>query len=365
MNRKNATLWFLASLIVLFGAIALLIVWPFLRSLAAAVIVAVIFFPAYRKVLRWTGNRPTWASLLTTLAIVFLFLLPVTLVLLKATNEAIIAAQRLSRLSAEQGGFGQFVLILAERPLRFFGRFVDLSKYDIHTAVTNGLQRVSLAVLSSGASFLGSLARFTADFFLMLILLFFLFRDGEKWSDELGSLMPLTPSQTARLFRNINDTIIGNVYGIVSVGVIQGTLTGIATAIVGLPSPLLFSIAAFFASILPVVGAALVWVPAGLYLIFTGTLWKGVFILAWGAIVISMVDNVVRPWVVSGKVELHPLVLMFVILGGVQVFGFLGLFLGPVIVSVLAAIFKILREELASPPADLAAAHATDPARVP
>ena len=75
---------------------------------------------------------------------------------------------------------------LAERPLRFFGRFVDLSKYDIHTAVTNGLQRVSLAVLSSGASFLGSLARFTADFFLMLIVVFFLFRDGEKWSDELG-----------------------------------------------------------------------------------------------------------------------------------------------------------------------------------
>ena len=92
---------------------------------------------------------------------------------------------------------------------------------------------------------------------------------------------------------------------------------------------MLFSIAAFFASILPVVGAALVWVPAGLYLIFTGALWKGIFILAWGAIVISMVDNVVRPWVVSGKVELHPLVLMFVILGGVQVFGFLGLFLRP------------------------------------
>ena len=365
MNTKNAALWFLASLTLVFGALALLIVWPFLRSLAAAVIVAVIFFPFYRQVLRWTGKRPTWASLVTTLGIVFLFLLPVSLILLKATNEAIIAAQRLSRLSAEQGGFAQFVLALAERPLHFFGRFVDLSKYDVHTALTNGLQRASLVVLSSGASILGSLARFTADFFLTLIVVFFLFRDGEKWAQGLGTLMPLSSAQTSRLFQNINDTIIGNVYGILSVGFIQGTLTGIATAIAGLPSPLLFSIAAFFASILPVVGAALVWLPAGLYLIFTGAIWKGVFVLLWGSIVISMVDNIVRPWVVSGKVELHPLVLMFVILGGVQVFGFLGLFLGPVVVSVLAAVFQILREELENPHPELATPQPVEAAPAP
>ena len=205
-----------------------------------------------------------------------------------------------------RAGLALFVQALAERPLHFFGRFVDLSKYDIHSAITNSLQRVSLAVLSSGAAVLGSLARLTANFFFMLIVVFFLFRDGERWAAGLGSLMPLSPAQTSRLFRNINDTIIGNVYGIVSVGFIQGVLTGIATAIVGLPSPLLFSIAAFFASILPVVGAALVWAPAGLYLIFTGAIWKGIFVLIWGAVVISMVDNIVRPWVVSGKVELHP-----------------------------------------------------------
>jgi predicted PurR-regulated permease PerM len=355
MNNKKITLWFLASLVILFGALALLIAQPFLRSIAAGVIVAVIFHPAYKRVLRWMGNRRTWAALVATLGIVFLFLLPVTLILLKATTEAITAAQRLSRLSAEQGGFGQFVFAMAERPLHFFGRFVDLSRFDIHNAIASSLQRLSYTVLSSGAAVLGSLARFAADFLFMLIVVFFLFRDGETWAAGLGSLMPLSPAQTSRLFRNINDTIIGNVYGIVSVGLIQGILTGIATAIVGLPSPLLLSIAAFFASILPVVGAALVWAPAGLYLIFTGALWKGIFVLAWGAIVISAVDNVVRPWVVSGKVELHPLVLMFVILGGVQVFGFLGLFLGPVVVSVLAAVFQMLREELKTHPSVLAA----------
>jgi predicted PurR-regulated permease PerM len=348
MTAKDATLWFLASLLLVFGAIALLVIWPFLRPLAGAIIVAVIFFPAYTRVLRWTGRRPTLASLITTIGIVLLFLFPITLILLKATSEAILAAQRLSRLSAEQGGFALSVMTLAERPLQFVGRFVDLSKFDIRAAITSNLQRLSLTILSSGAAILGSLTRLTANFFFMLIAAFFLFRDGQNWADGLGKLMPLSPAQTARLYHNIADTIIGNVYGIVSVGLVQGILTGVVMAIVGLPSPLLLGIAAFFASIIPVVGAALVWVPAGLFLIFSGALWKGIFVLLWGAVLISTADNVVRPWVVSGKVELHPLVLLFVILGGVELFGFLGLFLGPVVVSVFSAVFHMLREEMAN-----------------
>jgi predicted PurR-regulated permease PerM len=137
------------------------------------------------------------------------------------------------------------------------------------------------------------------------------------------------------------------VYGILSVGAVQGILTGVAMAIVGIPSPLLLGLGAAFASVIPVVGAGIVWIPAGLYLIFTGAMWKGIFVLFWGSIVISSADNIVRPWVVSGKVQLHPLVLLFFILGGVAAFGFLGLFLGPVIASVMVVLFAMFREELA------------------
>src|SRR5208283_5285764 len=105
-------------------------------------------------------------------------------------------------------------------------------------------------------------------------------------------------------------------------------------------------LSAALASVVPVVGAALVWAPAGLYLIFTGSMWKGIVVLLWGVFVVSTSDNIVRPWVVSGKVELHPLVLLFFILGGVEAFGFLGLFLGPVIASVLTVLFAMFREEL-------------------
>jgi len=94
------------------------------------------------------------------------------------------------------------------------------------------------------------------------------------------------------------------------------------------------------------VGAGLVWGPAGIYLIFTGAVWKGIFVLLWGSVVISTADNIIRPWVVSGRVELHPLILLFFILGGVEAFGFLGLFLGPVVASILAVLFRMFRADL-------------------
>jgi predicted PurR-regulated permease PerM len=346
MNSRKATIWFLACVLFAIAAVAILITWPFLRTIASAVIVAVIFYPVYERVLRWTRYRRGWASLLSTLGLVIVFLIPVTVVLLKATSEATAIAQRLSRMSAEQGGLTLFVTAMLERPLHFIARFVDVSKIDVHTIVTSSVQRISVAVLSSGASILGHLAQLTANFILMLVILFFLFRDGQGWSESIAAMMPLSPAQSSRLFRNISDTIIGNVYGILSVGLAQGVLTGVAVAIAGLPSPLLFGLGAFFASIVPVVGAALVWLPAGLFLIFTGSLWKGIFVLVWGSVVISTADNIIRPWVVSGKMQLHPLVLLFFILGGVQVFGFLGLFLGPVVASVLFAVLDMLRSEV-------------------
>ena len=159
------------------------------------------------------------------------------------------------------------------------------------------------------------------------------------------SPFPCPRGQARKLFSNISDTIVANVYGIVSVGVAQGILTGIAMVIAGLPSALLLGLCAAFASIVPVAGAALVWVPAGLYLIFVGATWKGIFVFVWGVGVVSTADSIIRPWVVGGKVALHPLVLVFSILGGVQAFGFLGLFLGPVIASVLAVLLGMIREE--------------------
>ncbi len=347
MYSKRTTLWFLGTLILIVLGFAFVITLPFLYPFAAAVILAVVFYPAHQRILTWTKGRSGIASLLSTLALLFLFGIPLFIIIMLAANEAKTAAQYLTRRSAEQGGFTLFLTTMAERGLRFLGHWIDLSKYDIRGAITSRVQQAGVIVLGSGATILSNLARLLAKSLIALVVIFFLFRDGRSWIHKTEQIIPLTPVQARRLFSNISDTIVANVYGILSVGLAQGVLTGIALAIVGSESPLLLGLCAALASVVPVVGAALVWAPAGLYLIFTGATWKGVFVLIWGLVVISAADNVVRPWVVSGKVELHPLVLLFFILGGVEAFGFLGLFLGPVIASVLAVLLSMVREELA------------------
>ena len=346
MYSKQTTLWFLGVLILVVLGFAFVITLPFLYPVAAAIIIAVVFYPVHRRILEWTHGRSGTAALLSTLALLFLFGVPLFVIVMLAANEAITAAQYLTRVSAEQGGFTLFLTTMAERGLRIMGRWIDVSKFDIQGAVRSHVQQAGVMVLGSGAAILGNFARLIVKSLIALVVVFFLFRDGLGWIRRTEEITPLSPAQARKLFSNISDTIVANVYGILAVGVAQGVLTGIALAIVRAESPLLLGLCAAFASVVPVVGAALVWAPAGLYMIFTGATWKGVFVLSWGLVVISAADNIIRPWVVSGKIELHPLVLLFFILGGVEAFGFLGLFLGPVIASVLAVLFGMVREQL-------------------
>jgi len=349
MTSKRTTIVFLVTLILIVLGFTFVITQPFLRPFAFAIILAVVFYPLHELILRWTKQRSGSASLLSTLLLILLFGVPTLIITMLAANEALTAAHYLGRRSAEEGGFTLFAMTLVDRPLQFVGRWVDLPKYDINNIIRSNAQKASVWMVGLGANVLSGVARFITDSLITFVVVFFLFRDGKGWAYRGGMLMPLSPEQVARLYRNIADTIIANVYGILSVGVAQGVLTGIAMRIVGMPSSLLLGLAAGFASIIPVVGSALIWAPVAIYLLVTGSIWKGVFLLLWGVLVVSSIDNVIRPWVVGGRVGLHPLVLVFFILGGVQAFGFLGLFLGPVVASVLAALGDILREELKQP----------------
>lgn len=363
MYSKRTTLWFLGILTLIVLGFALVIAQPFFYPFAAAIILAVVFYPAYQRILGKTKGKPAKAALLSTLALLFLFGVPVFIIIALVAKEAVNAAQYLTRQSAEQGGFALFLTAVAERSLRFVGRWVDVSRYDIRGAVTSHVQQAGVWVLGSGALILSNFARLIAESLMTLVVVFFLFKDGRGWIQQAEEVLPLPPGLARTLFSNISDTIVANVYGIISVGAAQGFLTGIALAITGSQSALLLGLCAALASVVPVVGAALIWVPAGLYLIFAGVIWKGIFVLVWGVAVVSTADNIIRPWVVGGKVALHPLVLVFSILGGIQVFGFLGLFLGPVIVSVLSALLGMIREEL--PHGDAKLEHDREPCNSP
>jgi predicted PurR-regulated permease PerM len=349
MNTRRRTIIFLSALLLIALGLAAVIILPFLKPFAFAVILALVFYRVHERILQRLPGHPGMASLISTLLLMLLFGVPALIITTLAANETLSAAHYLGRRSAEEGGFTSFVIAMADRPLRFASRWVDFSQYDVKTIVRSNAEKVSVWMVGTGASILSNVARFVADSLITFVVLFFLFRDGQQWAYRAGTLMPLSREQVASLYRNISDTVVANVYGILTVGAAQGVLTGIAMKIVGMQSSLLLGVLAGFASIIPVVGAALIWAPVAIYLLFTGSIWKGVFLLIWGTAVISSVDNVLRPWVVSGRVELHPMVLLFFIFGGVEAFGFLGLFLGPVVASVLKAVFDMLRAELDTP----------------
>jgi len=152
------------------------------------------------------------------------------------------------------------------------------------------------------------------------------------------------------LLTGIRDSVVANLYGILAVGLAQGLLTGAAFAVLGVPSPLLLGLTTAVCSLVPIVGTMLVWLPAAIYLMAIGHLWKGIILMLWSSVVVGTIDNIIRPLVIGSKVELHPLLLLFALLGGLQVFGFIGIFIGPVVLSVISALTDMLREELSAPP---------------
>jgi predicted PurR-regulated permease PerM len=356
LNSKRQTIVFLSALVLLVLVLAIVITWHFLRPFAFAIILAVVFYPLHERMLRFTKGRTGLASLLSTLAVLIVFGVPAFVITTIGANEALSAAHYLSRRSAEEGGFTLFATNILSGPVSYIGHWIDLSKFDIHAIITSNVQKISLGMVGFGAAVFSNLARFTVDSLITFVIVFFLFREGKDWAYRAGKIMPISDDRVSRLYENISDTIIANVYGILTVGAVQGVLTGIAMRIVGVPSAMLLGLGAGFASIIPVVGSSIVWGPVAIYLFVQGAMWKAVFLLVWGTIVVSSMDNIVRPWVVGGRVELHPMVLVFFILGGVEAFGFIGIFLGPVVASVLAAVFGMLREELSEPPATISAA---------
>ncbi len=344
MNGKKATLVFLGVLLVVAFALIFFIEWPFVEPVAFAIIIAVVFDPIYERILK-DVKRPGFASLLTIVILILLFAIPFTLMLMKASSQALEIGKYLSQKSAEQGGVVPSVMKLAEKPLLFTGRYVDLSSVKLREQVASHLNQMGVALLGRGAALLGNLVGLITNSAITLITVFFLFRDGKRLVQRISEFMPLSADQSRRFLHGISDAIVANVYGMAAVGAAQGILTAIALRICSFSSSTLLGLLAGVCSLIPIVGAGLVWAPAGVYLMVTGHLGKGIFILIWGTLVISSVDNVIRPLVIKGRVQVHPLLLLFALIGGAQAFGLLGVFLGPVLLSVISVLLKILFEE--------------------
>lgn len=342
-NKEASNKLFLLALAAVSLYFCYVVAKPFLKAIFLAVMIAVVFYPIHAGV-RARIRRRNLAAIISTILVLVAVVVPAVILGAVVTQEITSLYRLLSERNAEQGGLNPQVMHALDRLLEWAGRYVNLSKFDVRGTVLRYVEQITRFLLSWGAQAVGNIVSFLVDILIAFFTLFFLFRDGASVKTRGAAVLPLNSSQIERLFTGISNSIIANVHGCLAVGGAQGALTALAFWAVGLPSPVVWGVVTALFSLIPLIGSAAVWGPAGIILLMGGHWWKGLFLLGWGAGVIAQIDNFVRPYVIGQRAKLHTLLIFFSLLGGVQAFGVMGLFVGPVIVSITTVVLEMLLE---------------------
>jgi len=349
-DAHKKRLIFLLILIAALLFLALDMVRPFLRPLTLASVIALGCYPLHAWLQRRI-RRQDWAALTTTLIVFLGVALPAFVLTYLISGELVHIAQSISDQSTREGGFVAYLQHGQERFLLWVGHYVDVEQFRIRERLSDLPEKASGLLLRLGSSIAGSAVNGITDGILTFVFLFFFFRDGATWLEGLAEALPLRRENVDRLYRSVHSSVVATLYGLVGVALAQGLLTGLGLYIWGIDNFLMLGMLASVCSVVPVIGTSLVWGPAAVYLLATGHPYKALFLVAWGLLVVGMADNIIRPLVLRGKMQLPILLLLFAILGGLLTFGFVGLFLGPVIFALLTAALPILREEIGEQPA--------------
>jgi predicted PurR-regulated permease PerM len=343
---KQAELVFLSALTLLGLYLSYLLVRPYAGPILFAVVLAIIFYPLHEKLLRVLRN-PSASALLTTLITLIATVLPLVLLAIALSRELTDLYQTLTMKSAAGGGIAQLLLHYAQVATEWIRQRIGLPPIDIRGVTLRYVGQASAAIVQFGAGAIANFFKLLVDAAITFLLLFFLFRDGRSGLKRVTSTLPMSDERASELLRRIGSTVTATFYGGLAVAAIQGTLAGLAFYVLGLQSAVLWGFVTAIASLLPVVGSATVWVPMSVVLLASGHWLKAVLLLGWGFGVVGLVDNLVRPLIVRAGTQLHMVFIFLSLLGGLSAFGMLGLFLGPVILSVTGAVIGMLRDEVA------------------
>ena len=343
--------FFALLLAILYGAF--LILSPFLKAITWAAILAVLFYPAYAWLLKLLRGRATAAAFTIILVITLLVVLPGLQVARFLTEEAVDLVKSVASLVNDQDGKAWQETPWVQELLRWWNTLgMQLASFDLNLdwkkLLLQAVQFSSGVVVSQVTGVAQNIFLLFSNFVIMLFTLFFFLRDGADFCYRLRRLLPMDHKHQERLFRNIIDSMSAVVHGSLVVAMIQGFLAGLAYWILGVPYPVLWGVATAFAALLPFGGTTIISIPASIYLFLDGQTVRGFLLLGWCLGVVVMIDNVLKPILIGTRLRLPMLVLFFSILGGLAVFGGLGVILGPVLFALLAALLDLYLEEYAT-----------------
>lgn len=346
ISRQN--IFVIAFFALLLGLLSLLfsLLEPFLRSFVWATIFVMVFYPVYSFLFRWTGKRSSLAAFFSTLLVMTFLALPGFFIAVNLGREIPKAYAFLS--TAQWDEKSQWVMTQLKEFnlgnwLKDWG--IDSSQYEavIQKQISGALESFSQTILAKFSEVFANVARFALDVALVCVALFFFFRDGARLALWTTEMLPLEKEHREKVTQTFSDTVTAVVRAIFLTALAQGVMSGLGFYVAGVPVPILLGLVAFVNSFIPFLGAASVWIPVSIWLLYNGQTAAGMGLILWGG-VITVVDYVLKPWIIGNRAKLPLFWLFFTTLGGLKVYGILGIFLGPIILSMGMAFLAIYRD---------------------
>lgn len=322
---------------------------PFLVPLGWGAVIGILTFPIYKELHQRLNGRDMAAAWIMTPLVVLTLVLPVGALAFLLTGEATEAYHVLEEVTAE----GKLLVLenIKRHPsvapwLERIGPVTDMLGIDLGETMVPAMKKVTDFVLGYSTAIVKNFFAFFVKFILMVITLFFIYKDGDRFQEEFWSIIPLNMDDKIILAGTVKRVLSAVIYGIFLTCIIQGALGGIGFWFSGLPSPLLFGAMMAVCALIPLVGTALIWLPGAVYLLLQDEVVKGLVLMAWGAFVVGTIDNFIRPFFISGRAKLSVLVIALGALGGLVSFGLLGVVAGPVMLALFIALFNIYKGEV-------------------
>jgi len=337
--------WSNLTFVVLFTVVVvlfLLVVWRFLLPILTAAFVVALLYPVNDFLCRKLGGRRRLAALLSTVGIFLVLVVPAAGVGYLFVQQAI---DLVGRIEGSLGTEGLGALAQGEVPEALRPLAERLEKLQLGAQLGRALSTAATGLARSLASLVGATANLLLALFLGFLALYYFFADGHRIVAQILEATPLERHYTEAFLREVR-RVSQAMIGVNAVtAVVHGVLGAVGFAIVRIPSPLVWGALMCLFSFVPLVGTSIVWGPAAIVLLLTGRHMAGLFLLVWGAVVVGTSDNILRPLLAKGRMDLHPLLVFVTIFGGIAAFGFLGVILGPMIGSIFTAMVRIWKRD--------------------
>ena len=321
-------------LLVVSVILLLLLLQPFAKPIGVAFIGSILVYPLFKLINRLTGSKTAAASV-SILVLMAIFVAPLIFITYEMYKE-LTALLVLLKNSYNADLVNKLVSLVNNLP----------GASEVISGLNETLQNAASSLAAQTFSIIKNMIWFLIEIFVALITIFFLLRDSSSLLETTHSLSPFKKEETDHLLSKIKDTIYATVFGVVVVAMVQGFLGGIGFAVIGLKSPVLWGCAMALLAMIPFLGAPVVWFPAVVMLALQGQIMSAVFLFIWGAFVVGLIDNVLRPIIIGGKARLHPLLVFFAAFGGIIFLGPIGVFFGPIILSITLVLADFLEKKI-------------------